>query len=127
MPDDSHDDDGAIIRAAYAERVKEGFKVFAENLAMGENERSSRERFVRGVEQTRKARDIALEALTGGALAAAAEAAAAAGAAARPTAPVDDGLSDEERAMIEQALSGTTGQRAPEPLSASQRSPLIRR
>ena len=125
MPDDSHDDDGAIIRIAYAERVKEAFKVFAENVAMGENERSSRDRFVRAIEQTRRARNIALEAIVG--TRAATEAEAAVKTAAQQAATADDGLSDEERAMIEQALSGTTGQRAPEPLSASQRSPLIRR
>ncbi|HTV89520.1 MAG TPA: hypothetical protein VME41_10940 [Stellaceae bacterium] len=120
MPDDSNQHDSAIIQAAYAERVREAFRVFAENLAMGENERGSRDRFVRTVEQTRKARDMALQAIVSGAASEAEQAVAAA-------APAGDELSDEQRALVEQALAGTTGQRAPAPLSPSQRSPLIRR
>jgi hypothetical protein len=127
MPNDSNQDDAAIIQAAYAERIAEAFKVFAENLAMGEAERASRDRFVRSIEQTRKARDMALEAIVGTRAATAAETDAADRSAAQ-AAPASDGLSDEERAMIEQALSGTTGQRAPVPLpSATARSPLMRR
>jgi hypothetical protein len=127
MPDHSPQSDADIIQAAYAERVKEAFKVFAENLTMGENERSSRDRFVRGIEQTRKARDMALEAVVGTRAATQAEEDAVESAA-QAAAPVEDGLSAEERAMIEQALSGTTGQRAPEPLpGANARSPLMRR
>ena len=127
MPSDSNQDDTAIIQAAYAERIREAFRVFAEHLAMGEAERGSRDRFVRSIEQTRKARAVALEAIVGTRAATEAEAAASAGAAAART-PAGDGLSDEERAMIEQALSGTTGQRAPVPSpSATARSPLMRR
>ena len=124
MPNDSGHDDGAIIQTAYAEKIKELFKVFAENLAMGENERSSRDRFVRSVEQARKARDIALAAMAGMGAPAETEVAPAA----QPAAAGDDGLSAEERAMVEQALAGTTGQRAAPPLpGATARSPFLRR
>lgn len=135
MPDDDSNRayDREIILSAYADRFREAFRVFSENLSMGENERNSRERFVRSVEQIRKARDIALEAIVGrpmGAEPAAAEAAAradAAGPAGQPSA-ADGGLSAEELALIEQALAGTTGQRTPEPLpGANSRSPLMRR
>jgi hypothetical protein len=127
MPDDNLDRDREIIYTAYADRVREAFRVFAENLTMGENERSSRERFQRAVEQTRKARDLALEAIAGGPTAEPAPSLPADGE--RQEAPAAaDGLSDEERALIEQALSGTTGQRAPVPSpSATARSPLMRR
>ena len=130
MPDDSRAHDREIIQAAYADRVKEAFKVFAENLTMGENERSSRERFQRAVDQTRKARDIAIEAVSGTPVAADALPLEPGHPEVGRQAPVaaDDGLSEEERALIEQALAGTTGQRAPEPLpGANARSPLMRR
>jgi hypothetical protein len=118
----SNEGDSAIIEAAYADKVKEAFKVFAENLAMGENERSSRERFVRAVEQTRKARDVALAAVAGAGATDEAEAATA------PATSAADQLSDEERALIEQALAGTTGQRPALPLpGATARSPFMRR
>jgi hypothetical protein len=128
MPDDSYAFDREIIQAAYAERVKEAFRMFSENLTMGENERNSRERFIRAVEQCRRARDVALEAVAGSpATEPSADIAAGPD---HQTAPptAGDGLSDEERALIEQALAGTTGQRAPEPLpGANARSPLMRR
>ncbi len=118
----SNDGDSAIIEAAYADKVKEAFKLFADNLAMGENERSSRERFMRSVEQARKARDIALAAVAGTLAPGETEAAGA------PAALGGDGLSEEERALIEQALAGTTGQRAAMPLpGAAARSPFLRR
>ncbi|HTT79827.1 MAG TPA: hypothetical protein VMF86_09135 [Stellaceae bacterium] len=124
MPNDSSHDDGAIIETAYAEKIREVFKVFAENLAMGENERSSRDRFLRSVEQARKARDIALAAVAGIGAPADTEAAPAA----QPGAATADGLSAEERAMVEQALAGTTGQRAAAPLlGATARPPFLRR
>jgi hypothetical protein len=127
MPSDNNQDDAAIIQAAYAERIREAFRVFAESLAMGEAERGSRDRFVRSIEQTRKAREVALEAIIGTRAATEAETDAAVRSAAQ-AASTYDGLSDEERAMIEQALAGTTGQRAPTPLpSETARSPLMRR
>jgi hypothetical protein len=127
MPDDDRQRDAEIIQAAYAERVREAFRLFSENLTMGESERNSRERFIRAVEQNRRARDIALEAVAGSS----AETSADVGIAPedqKAAVAVDDGLSAEERALIEQALAGTTGQRAPEPLpGANARSPLMRR
>ena len=65
MPDDSRASDADIILAAYAEKVREAFKVFAENLGMGQNHKSSTERFMRSLELTRKARDMALDAMNG--------------------------------------------------------------
>jgi hypothetical protein len=127
MPDASYERDAEIIHSAYADKVKEAFKIFAENLAMGENDRGCRERFLRALELIRKARDMALDGI-GGTATEVAPAAVAAGAAPHETAAADDGLSAEERAMVEQALAGTTGQRAPAPLpGASARSPLMRR
>jgi hypothetical protein len=129
MSNDSYEHDAAIIHIAYAEKVKEAWKIFAENLAMGENDRGSRERFLRSVDFIRKARDMALEGMRGNAaIDPTAEAAAAEGAAQEVAVAAADGLSAEERAMIEQALAGTTGQRAAAPLpSAATRSPLMRR
>lgn len=112
MMDDRPDTDAEIIRAAYAEKVKEAFKVFAENLGTGENPKSSQERFVRAMELVRKARDMALVALDGGSTREAAElGATAADRNEADAAPAGDGLSAEDQAMIEQALAGTTGQK----------------
>jgi hypothetical protein len=65
MPDDSRATDVDIILDAYAEKVRESFKIFAENLGMGQNYKSSTERFMRSLELIRKARDMALEAMSG--------------------------------------------------------------
>jgi hypothetical protein len=114
MSDDTHDSDADIIRAAYAEKVKEAFKVFAENLGMGQNQQNSKERFLRSLELVRKARDMALDAAGGAPIV-------------EPTAQVADGepaaaavrqrgvddLSAEDQAIVEQALAGTTGQKSP--------------
>ncbi len=106
MPDDRAHDDAEIIRDAYADRVREAFSAFAENLAVGQNEKSCRDRFVRSVGLARKARDLALDAIHGigivepqiqAADATAAEIAAAAA------------LSPEDQALVEHALVGTTG------------------
>lgn len=112
MSDDSRTLDSEIIQSAYADKVKEAFKVFAENLGMGQNQQNSLERFARTLELTRKARDMALEAASGawvleepGPLESPATAAAAA------TAGMEN-LSAEHRALIEQALAGTTGHRS---------------
>lgn len=109
MPYDSPELDVEIIRVAYAERVKEAFKVFAENLSMGQNEKSTRERFLRSLELVRKARDLALEAIGGNGLAESAPAADGDGATHEAAEP----LSAEDQALVEQALAGTTGQKAP--------------
>ena len=105
MPDESLEFDAEIIRSAYADKVKEAFKVFAENLGSGQNQKSSIERFVRAMELVRKARDLALESVSATAAVQAEE---------RPAerAPSGaDGLSAEDQAMIEHALAGTTGQK----------------
>ena len=55
MPNDSAMDDAEIIHTAYAERVREAFKIFADNLGVGENEKLCRDRFVRSLDMVRKA------------------------------------------------------------------------
>ena len=113
MSDDSQEFDAEIIRDAYAEKVKEAFKIFAENLGMGQNLKSSTERFVRTLELTRRARDLALASLSttlAAEMAAQNEDAAAAADAAGQQQGME-GLSAEDQAMIEQALAGTTGQK----------------
>ena len=109
MPDDSALD-AEIIQAAYAEKIKEAFKVFAENLGMGQNQKNSLERFARTLELTRQAREMALGVASGVPIAQepvpepAATAAAAAASAA-------ESLSAEDQALIEQVMAGTTGHR----------------
>lgn len=102
MPDNLQDD-VAIIQAAYAERVGDAFKIFAENLGTGQSEASCTLRFRRTLEMVRKARELALKAASG---AAGAEPEAGAAAAAGQAA---EELSPEDKALIEHALSGTTG------------------
>ncbi len=112
MADDSHALDVEIIQAAYAEKVKEAFRLFAENIGVGENEKTSRERFLRSLEMVRRARAMALDAIQGVTVV-------------EPSAPEDatrpgaqrrearlDQLSPEDQALIEQALAGTTGQKS---------------
>jgi hypothetical protein len=102
MSDDSHIPEVEFITAAYAEKVKEAFIGFAENLSVGQAEKSCTERFLRSLTMIKKARDLALDAISEGYVAEANEALPAEAAA-------GDGLSEEDRAMIEHALSGTTG------------------
>lgn len=107
MPQDSYELDSEIIHAAYAEKVKDAFKLFAENIAVGQNEKNCRERFVRQLELMRKARDIALEASSSGDTAAGLAAAAAL--AATTAEPPVEQLSAEDQALIDQAVGATTG------------------
>src|SRR5216683_2663106 len=87
MSDDSPE--AGFITAAYAEKVKEAFLGFAENLSVGQAEKSC------------KARDLALDAISEGYVAEAD---------ARPREEAAaEALSEEDQAMIEHALSGTTG------------------
>lgn len=113
MADDSYASDAEIIRAAYAEKVKEAFKVFAENLGMGQNQNNSTERFLRSLQLMRKARDLALEVTSGAAIAAPAVQGdgqpAGSGEPAIDVPRTVDLLSAEDQALIEQALAGTTG------------------
>jgi hypothetical protein len=117
MPDDGRPTDEDIILDAYAEKVRESFKVFAENLGMGQNHKNSAERFLRSVELMRKARDMALDAIHGvGIVEPAAvdtpETPDRHKVSAADIAPMSqEGLSAEDQKMIEQALAGTTGHR----------------
>ena len=99
MPDDSPE--AGFISAAYAEKVKEAFLGFAENLSIGQAEKTCKERFLRSLGMIKRARDLALDAISEGYVAEA------------PDAPreeaASEALSEEDRAMIEHALSGTTG------------------
>jgi len=104
MSDDNRaPEEAEFITAAYAEKVREAFLGFAENLSVGQAEQSCKERFLRSLAMIKKARDLALRAIVEGASVAAPSEAPAAEEAA------GEGLSEEDRAMIEHALSGTTG------------------
>ena len=95
-------EEAQFITVAYSEKVREAFLAFAENLSVGQAEKSCKERFLRSLAMIKKARDLALDAISEGYVAEAHEvlpAEAAAG----------EGLSEEDRALIEHALSGTTG------------------
>src|SRR5947209_15672559 len=59
--DDLHEE--RLVFAAYDDRVKELFKVFAEGLAQGEPERPSQERFRRALRFAKRARNLALQAV----------------------------------------------------------------
>jgi hypothetical protein len=61
MPESAHTD-ADIILTAYADRVTDAFKVFAENLNTGQSEQECVMRFRRALEMVRKARDLALRA-----------------------------------------------------------------
>jgi hypothetical protein len=102
MSDDNRTPEAEFITAAYAEKVKEAFIGFAENLNVGQPEKSCKERFLRSMAMIKKARDMALDAISEGYVAEANEA--------RPAeAAAGEGLSAEDLEMIEHALSGTTG------------------
>ena len=120
MPDNRASDDDIILEA-YAEKVRENFKIFAENLGMGQNYQNSTLRFMRAMELTRKARDMALDAIHGVGIdeptVAESPATDEAGkVSAADLSPMGEGLSAEDQKMIEQALAGTTGHK-----------PLVRR
>ena len=96
-----HSPEAEFIAAAYAAKVKEAFLGFAENLSVGQAENSCKERFRRSLTMIKKARDLALYAISEGFVAEAE---------ARPREEVvGEALSAEDQAMIEHALSGTTG------------------
>lgn len=122
MPDDNRASDADIILEAYAEKVRENFKIFAENLGMGQNYQNSTLRFMRAMELTRKARDMALDAINGVGVVEPTPETETSGAAdpnkvsAADMSPIGEGLSAEDQKMIEAALAGTTGHK-----------PLVRR
>lgn len=111
MPNDTLNVEADIVRAAYADKVKEAFMVFAENLAVGQAEKSCKDRFLRSLLLVKKARDLAIEAMNAEVVVEAPterpESASATAEAAAGT------LSAADRAMIEQAVGGTTGVGAP--------------
>jgi hypothetical protein len=113
----AYDQDEDIIRGAYAEKVREAFKVFADNLSVGQNEKECRDRFLRALEMVRKARDLALlVASDAGAADAAADRAAEALAAADEE-QAGAALSAEDQALIDKALEGTRGSAALRPIN----------
>ena len=61
MPD-ALSSDAQIIAAAYAQRVMELFRVFAEAVATGEPDRDAVVRFKRGLLSAQRVRDLALDA-----------------------------------------------------------------
>jgi hypothetical protein len=61
MPEGGAADDAAIIRAAYAERVRDLFKVLTEAVYTGEPEAAAVTRFRRGLVSAKRVRDLALE------------------------------------------------------------------
>ena len=112
MPDESAHQDAEIVLAAYAERVRESFKIFADNMGVGENEKLCRDRFARSLQILRRARDMALQISAGHADGGVAEPPAAAAAAAKPaeaTEAATDQLSAEYQALVDKALAGTRG------------------
>jgi hypothetical protein len=62
MADNGLSDDARIIAAAYADRIMDLFKVFAEAVATGEPDREAVVRFKRGLMSARHVRDLALAA-----------------------------------------------------------------
>jgi hypothetical protein len=63
MPADGLPSDAEIIAGAYAERVRDLFKVLAESVATGEPERDAIVRFRRGLVTARRVYGAALEAM----------------------------------------------------------------
>jgi len=103
MSDDSRESDIEIVRSAYAEKVRDAFIAFADNLSTGQQEKGCRDRFVRALELARKARDMAIlslrnpDELTGEHVETA-----------KPDAPAE-ALSAEDQALVDSVLAGTTG------------------
>jgi hypothetical protein len=63
MPDHGLPDDAEILAGAYAERVRDLFKVFAEAVYTGEPERDAVVRFRRGLLAARRVYAAAIEAV----------------------------------------------------------------
>jgi hypothetical protein len=119
MPDDSPSIETEIIHAAYADKVKDAFMVFAENLTVGQGEKSCKDRFLRSLLLAKRARDLAFEVI-GGEVPdeppAPSESVAESGepkSAANGDERVTGQLSAQDRAMIDAAVGGTTGVGAP--------------
>jgi hypothetical protein len=108
MSNDSAHDDAEIIHNAYAERVSESFKVFAENLSAGQSEQACKDHFKRTLLLLRKIRDLALRAAVEG------DFIEPGAADTKLAAEVAEPLSAEDQALVDSALAGTTGH-APAP------------
>jgi hypothetical protein len=67
MPADNQPNDAEIIAGAYAARITDLFRVFAEAVATGEPDRDAVVRFKRGLVSARRIRELALEAAKDGA------------------------------------------------------------
>ncbi len=107
MPDDNPDVETAIIHAAYADKVKDAFMVFAENLAGGQAEKLCKDRFLRALLLVKKARDLALETMSGMNVV---EPQAPSAQSARESGErATEQLSAEHQALIDAAVGGTTG------------------
>jgi plasmid stabilization system protein ParE len=63
MPADGLPNDAEIVAGAYAERLRDLFKVLAESIYTGEPERDAIVRFRRGLVSARRAYAAALEAV----------------------------------------------------------------
>ena len=109
MPYAPQRDPDAGHQLAYAERLRDAFRVFAENISMGQNENNCKERFARSLDLIRKARDIALDSINGVDFV---EPTADPNAAPRRMENTIDSLSTEDQRMIEQVLDRTTGAKA---------------
>ena len=114
MPDESAHQDAEIVLAAYAERVREAFKIFADNMGVGENEKLCRDRFARSLQILRRSRDVALQIAMGNTDAGLAEAPAAGQGNVAQAAETSEGaaaeqLSAEYQALVDKALAGTRG------------------
>jgi hypothetical protein len=66
MAADGLPDEAAIIAAAYAERLRDLFKILAEAIYTGEAERDALVRFRRGLASARRAYAVTVEALKDG-------------------------------------------------------------
>ena len=99
MPEDSREVDAEIIHAAYADRVTDAFRIFAENISQGQNENNCKERFLRAMQLIRKARNLALDVLSAESAGGADKPAEAAKREAPPGSGME-GLSAEDQAMI---------------------------
>ena len=99
-----------IIHAAYADKVKEAFIMFADNLAVGQPEKSCKDRFLRALMLVKKARDLAIDAMIAGD---SIEVSASSVETAKSGEDAADQLSAQDRAMIDAAVGGTTGVAAP--------------
>jgi hypothetical protein len=66
MPADGLPDEAAIIAAAYADRLRDLFKILSEAIYTGEPERDAIVRFRRGLVSARRAYAATIEALKDG-------------------------------------------------------------